>query len=57
MPKFTIQIIHRDGRTEPLTEHSGILTFATRDHAERMTHRLSFSADKGELYEVVELSK
>jgi hypothetical protein len=53
--QYAIKVIHPDGRSKLLANHSGVLTFSSRDHAERMTWRLSAASD-GDLYEVTELS-
>jgi hypothetical protein len=53
---FAITVIHLGGHRELLADHSGVLKFSTRDHAERMIHRLAFD-NNGDLYEVTELPK
>jgi hypothetical protein len=54
--EFAITVIHLNGQRELLADHSGVVKFSTRDHAERMIHRLSFD-NNGDLYEVAELPK
>jgi hypothetical protein len=55
--QFKINVIHPDGRTKPLSDHSGVLKFRDREHARRMTERLAVCGDEGDRYEVIELPK
>lgn len=54
--QHTITVTHRDGRSELLRDHSGVMEFRSREHAERMTHRLAACATDGDRYEVTKPS-
>lgn len=53
--QFTIQVIHKSGHRELLTNENGdVIIYADRDHAERVIHRLAASDDSGHLYQIIE---
>jgi hypothetical protein len=52
--QYAIKVIHRNGQENLLADHGGVMTFITREHAERLTHRLAACADASVSYEVIE---
>lgn len=53
--QFTIQVIHKSGHRELLTDENGdVMIYRDRDRAERALHRLAASDDAGHLYQVIE---
>jgi hypothetical protein len=52
--QYAIRAVHRNGETEPLADHSGVLNFPSRGQAERMRPRLAFSGN-GDSSEVTKL--
>jgi hypothetical protein len=54
--EYAVRILSPDNQAKLLADHSGVRRFSSRDHAERMTHRLAFN-NTGDLYEIVELPR
>jgi hypothetical protein len=56
LQQYAIKIIRPDGQTKLLSDDAGVLTFDSRERAERITSRLAYCGS-GDRYEVTELPR
>jgi hypothetical protein len=52
---YAIKVIRPDGSDALLADHGGTMTFSDFERALRLSQRLAFAGDGGEIYEVVSL--